>query len=430
MDSTESLIKWLKTFETLSEIKTYKDLSNGLILSQILTQIIPQFFTNEWLEKIDKNDFEINAKIRENNLRIICEKILEYFTQIEIKFEDKLLPNLTKIALSDDKQELGLLLQLVLGLTINCDNKSYFVDVINGLDFETQKGLMNAIKNLKLDKERVSATTMKQLEEMKRENNELKEKLLEKLKENEMLSEKVEKNSFENKEVMNRLIENLDSMRSELMFNESEKNDLKSKCDLFEKELKELREENTEFKYNNRERNDQKDQKHQNYRFEYLSHQLSHQLSHDCDVTQPTNHLLVNKINQIKHNNKQLQQLRLKLGEELFRNEKIERNLKVFEQKFEELVKENEKLKEIKNNEELNDLLKQKEKEIQVLREEKSLRETEVKLMSISYHKMSSLLQRKSSEERILKNVSFLSKQRLSKKCLKKLNENIFETHF
>jgi protein HOOK3 len=419
MDSTECLIKWLKTFEILSEIKTYKDLSNGLILSQILTQIIPQFFTNEWLEKIDKNDFEINVKIRENNLRIIYEKILEYFTEIEIQFEEKLLPNVTKIALSDDKQELGLLLQLILGLTINCDNKSYFVDVINGLDFETQTGLMNAIKNLKLDKERVSATTMKELEEMKRENNELREKLLEKLKENKMLSEKVGKNSFENKEVMNRLKENLDSMRSELMFIESEKNDLKSKCDLFEKELKELREENTELKYNNRERNDSKDQ---NDRLEYLSDELAR--------TKSTNQLLINKVNQIKDNNKQLQQLTLKLEEQLFTNEKTERNLKVFEQKFEELVKENEKLKQIKNSQQLNDLLKEKEKEIEVLREEKSLRETEVKLMSISYHKMSSLLQRKSSEERILKNISFLSKQRLSKKCFKKLNENIFETHF
>jgi hypothetical protein len=173
------------------------------------------------------------------------------------------------------------------------------------------------------------------------------------------------------------------------------------------------------LKYNNRERNDSKDQ---NDRLEYLSDELAR--------TKSTNQLLINKVNQIKDNNKQLQQLTLKLEEQLFTNEKTERNLKVFEQKFEELVKENEKLKQIKNSQQLNDLLKEKEKEIEVLREEKSLRETEVKLMSISYHKMSSLLQRKSSEERILKNISFLSKQRLSKKCFKKLNENIFETHF
>ena len=188
--------------------------------------------------------------------------------------------------------------------------------------------------------------------------------------------------------------------------------------------------------------------------------------------------------------NKDLQELRLKLGEEIFRNDKLEDNYRFSNERCQELLAQNDKyivelsqlkeeLKRFKtfednsntntpniSNEEfvpnsynpfkfdekvvnnwenellmkendfnennymtcnetnlLKRFLQQKDIEIERLKDEMSksdaFRDREQQLMTLSYHKLCSELQRKSSEERMRKiGPTFLSKQRLSKKTL------------
>ena len=97
------------------------------------------------------------------------------------------------------------------------------------------------------------------LENSRQELSELRIQLLEIKKEYKEFREITEQKANEHKIIVSNLKQNLELMREELMITEESKQDWRTKCNLFEKEIKELRKENNHFKHSQKNKTDETD---------------------------------------------------------------------------------------------------------------------------------------------------------------------------
>ncbi|XP_076353486.1 hook microtubule tethering protein isoform X1 [Tachypleus tridentatus] len=147
-NTTESLIKWLKTFDLEGNHKTAEDLCDGVVMAQALAQIAPEYFNSGWLAKI-KSGTGSNWRLKVSNLRKILKGILDYYNealgQQIIGFK---MPDVNAIGENSNPVELGRMLQLVLGCAVNCDRKQEYIEAIMELEEDVQHVVMNVIQEL------------------------------------------------------------------------------------------------------------------------------------------------------------------------------------------------------------------------------------------------------------------------------------------
>uniref|UniRef100_A0A1E1XGN5 Protein hook n=1 Tax=Amblyomma aureolatum TaxID=187763 RepID=A0A1E1XGN5_9ACAR len=145
---TDSLISWLQTFNVTAPHKTVDQLSDGVALAQVLHKIDPDFFDSAWLGKV-KTDVGSNWRLKFSNLKKILKAIIDYYNEVlfqqitEFRF-----PDVGAIAERGSRDEMGRLLQLILGCAVNCSRKQEYIQVIMGLEEAVQHVVMKAIQEL------------------------------------------------------------------------------------------------------------------------------------------------------------------------------------------------------------------------------------------------------------------------------------------
>lgn len=111
-----SLLTWFKLLETPAPHSSLSDLSDGVAMSQVLTQFDPVYFSPSWCAKI-KNNVENNWRLKVSNLKKIIERVTDYCSEVlNLNLQDYEKPDPFKIAEGGSLEELGRLLQLILGL--------------------------------------------------------------------------------------------------------------------------------------------------------------------------------------------------------------------------------------------------------------------------------------------------------------------------
>ena len=144
---------------------------------------MPNYFDNDWLSKLkeDLNDDQWRLKV--SNIKKLIEKIIDYFeNHLLISLDSaKLQPDSNLIAKNKDKVELSKLIQLILGISVNCDDKQQYIQEITKLDLNVQQCLMEAIEQLLHSETAARTDTASLLDSISTDSNNpkyLKEQLL------------------------------------------------------------------------------------------------------------------------------------------------------------------------------------------------------------------------------------------------------------
>ncbi|XP_049514774.1 protein Hook homolog 3-like isoform X2 [Dermacentor silvarum] len=277
--TTDSLICWLQTFNVSAPHKTVDQLSDGVALAQVLHKIDPDFFDSSWLTKV-KTDVGSNWRLKFSNLKKILKAIIDYYNEVlfqqitEFRF-----PDVGAIAERGSRDEMGRLLQLILGCAVNCSRKQEYIQVIMGLEEAVQHVVMKAIQEL-ITKESPSSYTGDNFElneQLKKALDELhttaqaKEQITQRCHELDMqvtmLQDEKVSLMQENEKLMEKLnhVENLedpstpagrryqqsqqriDALQAEVFKLETAKDELRIKVEFQEKEILNLQEKNEEL---------------------------------------------------------------------------------------------------------------------------------------------------------------------------------------
>lgn len=145
-DKCECLLVWLNTFERVGDVVLEPpDLTDGLTIARILQEIAPA-----WFDLADlKDNISDNWRLKVSNLRKVKNAILEYYQEVlELELRNFPLPDCSAIGEKDDPENLGILLQLVLGCAVHCDEKEEHIRKIMGLEEHIQTGVMQCIQEL------------------------------------------------------------------------------------------------------------------------------------------------------------------------------------------------------------------------------------------------------------------------------------------
>ncbi|XP_069631262.1 protein Hook homolog 3-like isoform X4 [Haliaeetus albicilla] len=135
----ESLLTWIQTFNIETPCQTVEDLTNGVVMAQVLQKIDPSYFDENWLNRI-------KTEVGDNwRLKILGQQI-----------NDFTLPDVNLIGEHSDAAELGRMLQLILGCAVNCEQKQEYIQTIMMMEESVQHVVMTAIQELMINESPVS----------------------------------------------------------------------------------------------------------------------------------------------------------------------------------------------------------------------------------------------------------------------------------
>ncbi|XP_051829532.1 protein Hook homolog 3 [Antechinus flavipes] len=144
----ESLLTWIQTFNVEAPCQTVEDLTNGVVMAQVLQKIDPVYFDENWLNRI-KTEVGDNWRLKISNLKKILKGILDYNHEIlGQQINDFTLPDVNLIGEHSDAAELGRMLQLILGCAVNCEQKQEYIQAIMVMEESVQHVVMTAIQEL------------------------------------------------------------------------------------------------------------------------------------------------------------------------------------------------------------------------------------------------------------------------------------------
>ncbi|XP_015786186.1 protein Hook homolog 3 isoform X1 [Tetranychus urticae] len=150
LKTTESLIKWLETFDNIDRNISIEQLCDGYLIARVLSSIAPDHFNNEWLTKIKGDISSDNWRLRISNLKKVLDKIVDWYTDVLNQNISTWisLPDINVIGKECNSEQLGRLLQLVVGIAVQCDKKTEYIGVIMGLADEIQLVVMQAVQEI------------------------------------------------------------------------------------------------------------------------------------------------------------------------------------------------------------------------------------------------------------------------------------------
>ncbi|XP_030673070.1 protein Hook homolog 3 isoform X3 [Nomascus leucogenys] len=276
----ESLLTWIQTFNVDAPCQTVEDLTNGVVMAQVLQKIDPAYFDENWLNRI-KTEVGDNWRLKISNLKKILKGILDYNHEIlGQQINDFTLPDVNLIGEHSDAAELGRMLQLILGCAVNCEQKQEYIQAIMMMEESVQHVVMTAIQELMSKESPVSAGNDayvdldRQLKKTTEELNEAlsaKEEIAQRCHELDMqvaaLQEEKSSLLAENQVLMERLNQSdsiedpnspagrrhlqlqtqLEQLQEETFRLEAAKDDYRIRCEELEKEISELRQQNEEL---------------------------------------------------------------------------------------------------------------------------------------------------------------------------------------
>ncbi|KAF2071390.1 hypothetical protein CYY_007284 [Polysphondylium violaceum] len=138
-----SFVKWINTFPNLS--KTCQDLpelSDGIILNEICVQLAPKYFDIESL----RQDVLDNWVLKSENIRLLVENLERFYTE-ELGITTPLNVDIDSIS-NSDPQEIAKLVEYILHVTMESENKNDYIENIMTLDQDTQNDLMIVIEKI------------------------------------------------------------------------------------------------------------------------------------------------------------------------------------------------------------------------------------------------------------------------------------------
>ncbi|XP_065375241.1 protein Hook homolog 3 isoform X3 [Macaca fascicularis] len=274
------LIAPIQTFNVDAPWQTVEDLTNGVVMAQVLQKIDPAYFDENWLNRI-KTEVGDNWRLKISNLKKILKGILDYNHEIlGQQINDFTLPDVNLIGEHSDAAELGRMLQLILGCAVNCEQKQEYIQAIMMMEESVQHVVMTAIQELMSKESPVSAGNDayvdldRQLKKTTEELNEAlsaKEEIAQRCHELDMqvaaLQEEKSSLLAENQVLMERLNQSdsiedpnspagrrhlqlqtqLEQLQEETFRLEAAKDDYRIRCEELEKEISELRQQNDEL---------------------------------------------------------------------------------------------------------------------------------------------------------------------------------------
>ncbi|XP_077981003.1 protein Hook homolog 3-like isoform X2 [Glandiceps talaboti] len=176
LELCESLMTWLQTFKIKKAHETVDDLTDGVAISEALCQIAPSYFDEAWFGRI-KQGVGNNWRLKVSNLKKVHKGMLDFYTDVlEQQLYDFRMPDVSAIGERDDPEELGRLLQLVLGCAVNCDHKEEYINNIMIMEESVQHVVMNAIQEL-MTKEKPMAQAAEDFSEIEQQLKRALEKL-------------------------------------------------------------------------------------------------------------------------------------------------------------------------------------------------------------------------------------------------------------
>ncbi|KAB0373349.1 hypothetical protein FD755_015008 [Muntiacus reevesi] len=270
----------IQTFNVDAPCQTVEDLTNGVVMAQVLQKIDPAYFDENWLNRI-KTEVGDNWRLKISNLKKILKGILDYNHEIlGQQINDFTLPDVNLIAEHSDAAELGRMLQLILGCAVNCEQKQEYIQAIMVMEESVQHVVMTAIQELMSKESPVSAGNDayvdldRQLKKTSEELNEAlsaKEEIAQRCHELDLqvaaLQEEKSSLLAENQVLMERLNQSdsiedpnspagrrhlqlqtqLEQLQEETFRLEAAKDDYRIRCEELEKEISELRQQNDEL---------------------------------------------------------------------------------------------------------------------------------------------------------------------------------------
>ncbi|XP_071658242.1 protein Hook homolog 3 isoform X4 [Patagioenas fasciata] len=276
----ESLLTWIQTFNVEAPCQTVEDLTNGVVMAQVLQKIDPAYFDENWLNRI-KTEVGDNWRLKVSNLKKILKGILDYNHEIlGQQINDFTLPDVNLIGEHADAAELGRMLQLILGCAVNCEQKQEYIQTIMMMEESVQHVVMTAIQELMSKESPVSVGNDAYVDldrQLKKTTEELNEALATKeeiaqrcheldmqvaalqeeksslLAENQILMERLnQSDSIEdpNSPVGRRHLQlqtQLEQLQEETFRLEAAKDDYRIRCEELEKEIAELRQQTEEL---------------------------------------------------------------------------------------------------------------------------------------------------------------------------------------
>ncbi|XP_052631820.1 protein Hook homolog 3 isoform X4 [Harpia harpyja] len=268
----ESLLTWIQTFNVEAPCQTVEDLTNGVVMAQVLQKIDPTYFHENWLNRIKTevgDNWRLKAyqhhwlnrrDIQVSNLKKILKGILDYNHEIlGQQIDDFTLPDVNLIGEHADAAELGRMLQLILGCAVNCEQKQEYIQTIMMMEESVQHVVMTAIQELKKTTEELNEALATKEEiaqrchELDMQVAALQEEKSSLLAENQILMERLnQSDSIEdpNSPAGRRHLQlqtQLEQLQEETFRLEAAKDDYRIRCEELEKEIAELRQQTEEL---------------------------------------------------------------------------------------------------------------------------------------------------------------------------------------
>ncbi|XP_037228947.1 protein Hook homolog 3 isoform X4 [Falco naumanni] len=255
----ESLLTWIQTFNVEAPCQTVEDLTNGVVMAQVLQKIDPAYFDENWLNRI-KTEVGDNWRLKVSNLKKILKGILDYNHEIlGQQINDFTLPDVNLIGEHADAAELGRMLQLILGCAVNCEQKQEYIQTIMMMEESVQHVVMTAIQELKKTTEELNEALATKEEiaqrchELDMQVAALQEEKSSLLAENQILMERLNQsdaiedpNSPAGRRHLH-LQTQLEQLQEETFRLEAAKDDYRIRCEELEKEIAELRQQTEEL---------------------------------------------------------------------------------------------------------------------------------------------------------------------------------------
>eukprot|EP00596_Hydrurales_sp_CCMP1899_P005175 CAMPEP_0119034874 /NCGR_PEP_ID=MMETSP1177-20130426/1896_1 /TAXON_ID=2985 /ORGANISM="Ochromonas sp, Strain CCMP1899" /LENGTH=711 /DNA_ID=CAMNT_0006992673 /DNA_START=257 /DNA_END=2389 /DNA_ORIENTATION=+ len=142
-ENDQALLDWVNTFDIPIPCSELSELSDGTILIAVLTEISPEHFNKDLLNKDAGGNWALCA----NNLRKLLRLMDDFYKSVLKKSIDMSCVNVDTIAKNSDPDSLLELLELIVGAAVMCERKATFIQAIFGLDHLSQTVLKGMVEH-------------------------------------------------------------------------------------------------------------------------------------------------------------------------------------------------------------------------------------------------------------------------------------------
>ncbi|EFA82480.1 hook family protein [Heterostelium album PN500] len=152
----QSLIKWINSFDNLSEkCDNIEDLTDGIILYDICKEISPKHFDTTLVSRQDAKD---NWVLRSENVKNLLSSLDSWFSSELGLTEQTVAIDADTVAKDMDPQETIKLVELILGVVVECENKGEYIGRMQSLDPKVQGDLMLIIEKIMTSHQELMST--------------------------------------------------------------------------------------------------------------------------------------------------------------------------------------------------------------------------------------------------------------------------------